>query len=517
MNKSSETNDVDVLLVYPKTGMDFGATVAPPHSLLAIAAPLHKKGYNVKIIDQRTDSEWNNHLIESLGKKPICVGISAMTGTQIYFALEIVKIIRRFTNGKVPVVWGGPHPSSMPNQTLESEYVDAVCIGEGDVTFMEMVEAYQSMRPLSEIKGIAFKEAGQAVITPARSLLDVETLLPVPWDLIDVDKYIHRDFYIKGARRSLDIGQTSRGCPFQCGFCSSATLRQRKWRAMSVGKSLERIAEPIKRFNLDGIWIRDDEFYIDRNRTYGICEGIIGLGSRIRWYTSGTRVDVFNQSSDEQVRMLKISGADTLKFGAESGSDRILELMKKGIRAEDTLKANLKAKKFGIAPAFSLMVGFPGETFEDINKTINLFIKLKKDNSMAQFEVIGTFTALPGTPLYDLSLKMGLDPPQTLEGWGDWIIDEYDIKGKKIPWFDYAGRKKIGNLTYMSILANASRNAIGGVNNSFTRFLLKSVFVPIGVFEQFKLKRKWYSFAPELDIARILRKKLFYRSYKIIK
>ena len=115
-------------------------------------------------------------------------------------------------------------------------------------------------------------------MTPKRVLLDVETLLPVPWELINVENYIHRDFYIKGTNRSLDIGQTSRGCPFQCGFCSSATLRQRKWRDMSVEKSLDRILEPIKRFNLDGIWIRDDEFYIDRNRTHKICEGIIKSG-----------------------------------------------------------------------------------------------------------------------------------------------------------------------------------------------------------------------------------------------
>ncbi len=517
MKYSLATNkDVDVILIYPKTGIDLGATVAPPHALLTIAAPLHKKGYKVKIIDQRTDVAWDRQLIEFLEKNPICVGISCMTGTQIYFALEAAKVVRKFTNGKVPIVWGGPHPSILSEQTLQNEYVDAVCVGEGDITFRELVEAFASKRSLSDIRGIAFKDGNKTVITPSRPLLDVEELLPVPWELVDVEKYIHRDFYIKGVRRSLDVGQTSRGCPFQCGFCCSASLRQRKWRAMSVEKSLEVIIKPVKRFNLESIWIRDDEFYIDRNRAYKICEGIIKSGLKIRWYTSGTRVDVFNRSKDEEILMLKRSGADTLKFGAESGSNRILELMKKGIRWEDTIEANLRAKRFGIIPVFALMVGFPTETFEEINKTIDIFVRLKKDNPKAQFEVISPYTAFAGTPLYEVALKMGLRPPQTLEGWIGWLCDEYDIEGRKIPWFSYSERKKIGNVAYMSILANSIQNAISGVQNNFMRVILKTIFGPVSSFERFRLKRKWYGFAPELDLARFLRKRLFYRSYKSI-
>ena len=102
-----QNKDVDVLLIYPKTGIDIGATVAPPHALLTIAAPLHNKGYKVKIIDQRVEHNWKAHLVASLQKKPICIGISSMTGIQIYFAIEIAKIIRKITDGKIPIIWGG--------------------------------------------------------------------------------------------------------------------------------------------------------------------------------------------------------------------------------------------------------------------------------------------------------------------------------------------------------------------------------------------------------------------------
>ena len=155
-------------------------------------------------------------------------------------------------------------------------------------------------------------------------------------------------------------------------------------------------------------------------------------------------------------------------------------------------------------------------TFDDMHKTIDLYVRLEKDNPQAQFEVIGTYTALPKTPLYDLALQHGLKPPQTLQGWISWLSDEYDIEGKKIPWFNYKDRVKIGNITYTSILANSSINAINSVGNSILRKLLKLIFIPISCFERFKLRRKWYRFAPELKVARYLRKKLFYSNKRSI-
>ena len=511
MKMVSSDHAIDVILIYPKTGVDLGATVAPPHAVLAIAAPLLKSGYRVAVIDQRVEENWRRKLKDALAQNPVCIGISTMTGTQISFALQAARLVRDHGRGAVPIIWGGAHPSSLPEQTLEHDLVDIVCIGEGEETFLELTDALSRRRPLNAISGIAYKDGGKTVVTAPRPLCDVETLLPVPWELVNVESYIHRDFYLKGTTRSMDIGQTSRGCPYQCGFCSSATLRQRKWRAMSVEKSLERILEPVKRFNLDSVWIRDDEFYIDRKRAFEICRGIIRSGLKFKWYSSGTRIDVFNRATAEEIQAFKASGADTLKFGAESGSNRILKLMQKGITVEDTVQANLKARAHGIIPVFALIIGFPTETFDDIHQTIDLFSRLKKENPQAQFEVIGTFAALPQTPLYPLALQHGLKPPDHLEGWIDWLSDDYDLAGRIIPWFNADERKKIGNITYMSILANSSLNAIGGISQPGLRMLLRSLFLPFSRFERFRLRRKWYRFAPELAAARALRKKIFYR------
>lgn len=499
----------DIILIFPKTGFDLGATVAPPHSLLTIAAPLKKAGYKIKIIDQRINSLWKDELREELRSAPLCVGISSMTGSQINFALEAAKVARQESkNTNTPIVWGGPHPSILPQETIKNEYVDIVVVGEGDITFFELVRALEEKKNLKDVRGILYKNNGQIMATPMRELLDVETLLPVPWELMDVEKYIHPDFYLKKTNRTLDIGQTSRGCPYQCGFCCSATLRKRMWRPMSVDKSLRLIIDNVQRFKLDGIWLRDDNFYVDSDRTRQICQGMIDSGIKIDWYSSGTRVDTFLRLAPETIRAMKDSGAHVLKFGAESGSNRILKLMQKGIAAEQTFQANLKAKEWGIHPAFSFMAGFPTETFEEVNMTIDAMKRLRRDNSDAELESVCIYTALPGTPMYDLALKHGLKPPQGLEGWSGWNFQEY-AEERKNPWFTAKQRRALGNLSYICTISFVVANLARTVRNPFIRILISILIFPLSRYFRFRFNHKFYWYAPELKVISYIRKLIF--------
>lgn len=508
---SGRERDADVVLVYPKTGMDVGSAITPPHALLAVAAPLDREGYKVRIIDQRTDSRWRRSLALALEGEPLCVGITCMVGAQIAFALEAAMLVRKRARGDVPIVWGGPHPSTLPEQTLENEWVDIVCIGEGEATFSDLVRALASQEPLSRVNGIGFKNGGRPVITPERDLVDVETLPPVPWHLVNVEDYIRPDFYLKSSPRTLDVGQTSRGCPFQCGFCSSATIRRRKWRPLSPAGSVALIEDAVRRFQLTGIWIRDDEFHVDRRRTAEICEGILDKGLNIHWYTAGTRVDLFNRATDEEIALLRRSGAYALKFGVESGSNRILKLIQKGVTWQDALEANRKAKKHGIVFGFSLMMGFPTETMEEIYRTVDLARRIRKENPGAQLETIGTYTPLAGTPLFPLAIEHGLEPPASLEGWKDWDFWEVDPEGKRIPWFDRRDRLRIGNIGTYHTLAHALPNLIDSVSHPVLRSALKGLAVPVAAYSRFRIRHKRFGFAPELTLLRSVRGRLLTR------
>ena len=504
-------NKPNVILLYPKTGMDYGSTVAPPHALLSIAAPLLKSGYKVRLLDQRESAITRDTLENLMSSDLICVGVTAMTGTQINNAIHLTDIVRQLTDGAIPIVWGGCHPSVTAEQTLRDDNVDLVVRGEGEVPFLELVRALDSKSVLSDVPGLTYMDGKEVVSTGEAPFLDVDELLSIPWELINVERYIHRDMYLRDKSRVMDIGQTSRGCPFDCGFCSSAAIRHRRWRAMSPEIAVDHIVENVKKFNLDGIWLRDDEFYIKRKRAHAIFEELVKRDINIGFYTSGTRADVFQKATDEELKIMKRAGAHTLKFGAESGSQRILDLMQKGTTVEQTIEANIKCKKYGFNPAFSLMIGYPTETFDEMNQTIDLAFRLKAENPNAQTETICQYTALPGTPDFELAKKYGLEPPESLRGWANWLFDDYDLAGIRSPWYSKKERIYMGNISYISILSDALGNVMTSTKGGFVARILQRPIAKIMTnYYSWRLKNKLYRFAPELAVARKIRERIFY-------
>ena len=147
-----------VLLVYPHIikGWQAQPRVEIPMGLLCIATAVVQEGYDVKIIDQRIEPRWRSMLERELREDPICVGISSMTGPQLRYALEISKIVKDY--GNVPVVWGGIHPTILPDQTLRNEFIDFIVQGEGEETFLELVQALEGKKPLGTVKGICYKD-----------------------------------------------------------------------------------------------------------------------------------------------------------------------------------------------------------------------------------------------------------------------------------------------------------------------------------------------------------------------
>ncbi len=395
--------------------------------------------------------------------------------------------------------------------------VDVVCIGEGDYTMLEFVQAIEKKTPWHDVQGILYMDGSQMVRTEPRPLLNVEELLPVPWELVNPEDYIHSDLYLQGSPRTLDIGQTSRGCPFNCGFCASSAIRKRRWRAFSSEKAKEHIISSVKRFNLSGFWLRDDEFYIKRSRTDDICRGIIDANLNVVWYTSGTRIDIFNKSSDESLQLLERSGANVLKMGAESGSDRILDLMSKGIKREDTIRANLRIRETGMTPVYALMIGFPTETWDEIHQTLDLAVQLKKDNPKAKFETLSVYMPLPGTAMWDLAVEHGLETPQTLEDYIPWVTETRDLEGKKSPWYNRDELSSLYNLSTMFTLQNGIYSVISGMDNAFARTMMKAAAFFVLADFKYRIKKRHYKFVPEALLVEKMRELVFQRGSHVFR
>ena len=161
------------------------------------------------------------------------------------------------------------------------------------------------------------------------------------------------------------------------------------------------------------------------------------------------------------------------------------------------------------------MVGYPTETFDDINKTIDLIFQLKRENPQAQMRAIATFTALPGTPSYSVAIEHGLKPPASLEEWVGWVLDDYDSEGTRIPWFNRRERIALGNLAFLSILSNAFENILGSVKNPLFRLGGLAFAKSAGSYFRWRCGANITSSCPNSVSCAVLRRSYFYKTEPI--
>lgn len=395
-----------------------------PSGLLAIATPLDLAGYAVKIIDQNFEDRWKDILLSELKKKPICVGVSAKTGPQIRYGIEVSEIVKQYDT--IPVVWGGVHASLAPEQTLANENIDVVVQGEGDETFFELVQALEKGDSLSEVRGIWYKENGEIKRTQPRPFIDLEKQPSPSYHLIDVKKVLVRSFGEDHLRFS-----SARGCPYRCGFCYNTTFYKRRWRALSAERTYQEIKRIRTEFGIRGIRFSDDLFFGDVERVRKILTQIVNEKLDVVVTKLDIHVNELSKLDDDFLRLLERAGAKALVVGVESGSQRILDLIKKGIKVSEVIDFNKRVAKFKLIPKYCFMMGFPTETVEDIRETVSLILRLLEDNKEA-IKDINIYTPYPGTALLDVSVEHGFRPPTKLE---DWVPFNWrTINRKRTPW-----------------------------------------------------------------------------------
>ena len=484
-----EDDVMDILLIQPKVGEYDFANIRLPLGILSIAALPEKNGYKVKIIDQRTDKNWDKELLKSLKSNPICVGITSMTGKQIRFALEASKIVKN--NSDVPIVWGGVHPSFLPEQTLSNENVDILVHGEGEITFFELVQTLEKEKPLKEIDGIWYKHDKKIKNNKPRPFVDLNKLPDLPYHLIDMKKYCAFD--ISGRREYSISFALSRGCPFKCAFCYNTVFNKKRWRGLSIKNAMNRIKKIIDDFDIKSFYFIDDNICANPKWFKELIKNFLKEKFDFLWGTQGIRIDSVVWMDHNLLTSMEKSGCRNLDFGIESGSPRILDLMKKDITIPQVKKVAKKLLDFPFILKYNFMSGFPTETMEDIDASIKLALKLVKENKNA-YILYHTYTPFPGTELYELAIEHGFDPPKTLEGWS--VFNYIDWPLNYPSWLSKEKIELLNNLSFISRFANKN------LKYKITRTTMRLIFNLYYPIAEFRFKHSFYNFFFEKTIAK---------------
>ncbi|MEX2703306.1 MAG: radical SAM protein [Candidatus Baldrarchaeota archaeon] len=365
---------------------------SPPLGLAYIASVLENNGEDVKIIDSLAENCTLYDIkreIDSWGAD--IVGVTSTTPT-FYDALKVAKIAKE--SGAVTVL-GGPHVTFTAKETLSNySFVDYVVRGEGEFTMLELVKSIKNGEEPKSVLGLSYR-AKSGVIKenrPRPPLMNLDALPMPAYHLLPMSKYT-----FQGYRFATMV--TSRGCPFKCVFCSSSRICGKRWRGHSAERVVNEIEFLTDRYKIKFIEFLDDTFTFDKNRVKEICNEIANRGIDVMW-TGSSRVNLFNR---ELALKIKSAGCQIVYFGVESGSQRILNLMKKGITLEQSVKAIRLAKEVGINTVASFILGMPDESVEEANATIKFATRLSPD--YAQFTIC---TPYPGTELYDYAVKNDL-------------------------------------------------------------------------------------------------------------
>ena len=420
----------------PRSGIQVQRRIELPLSLLCPAAPLDRQGYRIKIIDEFANPKWRRELLETLAQKPICFGVTSMTGPQILHALEGCKLVKeRYPD--VPVIWGGVHASLLPEQTLQNPYPDIIVVGEGEETFPELVKALESGSPLSNVSGICYKEDGKVRFTGVRPFVNLDGQPPLPYHFIHMDRYRRRLFGIDHISFN-----SSRGCTYRCSFCWDPVMHKRKWRAMSPETVLDHLSRIIRDYGIRGFLFTDDHFFIDMERACLILEGIVRADLRISISKLQIRADTLCRLDKAFLQLMVRAGVKRFSIGIESGSQRVLDLIKKDCSVEEIVEANRKLIPYPIVPVFLFMMGLPTETPDELAQSIRLAIRLTDENSNA-VKTFNIYTPYPGTELYDLAIQLGLKEPQRLE---DWARFNFRNIPRESAWIEPGMRKLIAGL-----------------------------------------------------------------------
>ena len=408
-----------ILLIYPPLSFaSYERHIAPPLGLAYIGAVLEEAGYEVRILDtvalnwrnpiksrdrMHLGQKWEDISNEIKGSKPDAVGISCPFSCQSQNAHRVAELVKAYDTD-VPVIMGGAHPSTLPKRVLCDQNVDYVVIGEGEETMLNLLKTLSRGGPFNGIDGFAYREERKTVINPKKKFIEDLDSLPFPArHLLPMNEYFnakapHGPELMRSPFTSMI---TSRGCPFNCVFCSIHSVWGHKWRPRSPDNVVLEIEHLIDVYKIREIHFEDDNLALDKRRMEKICDLILDRGLDIKWFTpNGVAIWTLDKNLLEK---MKKSGCYKLCFGIESGDPETLRFIGKPLDLTYARKVIQWANELGIWTHGFFVIGFPYESKASIDRTLRF--ATESDLDFASFFIA---TPLPGTRLLEIVKREGL-------------------------------------------------------------------------------------------------------------
>ncbi|MFC2038812.1 B12-binding domain-containing radical SAM protein [Chloroflexota bacterium] len=372
----------------------------PPMGLAQLAAVLEEKGYRVNVVDANALKLDPDQVISRLSGAEV-VGLTAMTPT-ISPALEIARAVKEALP-EIPIILGGAHATLLPEETLAaSPAVDVIVRGEGEETLIDLLQAMENKQPFEDIQGISYRKNSETINNPLRpGTVDLDSLPFLAYHLLPWQEY--KPHPPHGRALPFAVIITSRGCPYQCAYCSKPVFGN-NFRAQSPERVLDELIYFKDKLGVKEFAFYDDVFTLNKKRAHSISDGILQKGLKMHW-TCETRVNLVDR---ELLKHMKQAGCYAIAYGIESASEEILGSICKDIEPGQVEEAIRLTREAGIQTVGYFMLGSPGETPATIRQSIDLAKKLKLD--YAQFSIT---TPFPGTRLYDMYMegKTGVNIP----------------------------------------------------------------------------------------------------------
>ena len=481
-----------------------------PLSIMAIAAPLELKGYQMVLIDERLTDDPYEALVRECADA-LCLGVSSMTGFQLVGAVKGARLIKeKFP--ELPIVWGGYHASLRPEETVQSSFVDLVVRGQGEITFEEVIDCLENGKDFADVLGVVYMDDGKVVANEERPVEDINIFPAMPYHLVDVAKLIrHNQTRFKETFKAIEY-HSSQGCPHRCAYCADAKIYKRKWRGLDGARVVSEIKHLLDEYGANQINFTDANFFVNESRVEEICRGFLDNNMKIKWVAS-TRADHFVRYKPETLELVRDAGCLRIIIGAESGNQKVLDMVNKDASVDATLQSARICAKLGIKVSYDFIIGFPyppGEELDDAQDTMQLIRQIKEVHPNVMTKVF-YYTPFPGTPLYDVAVRYGLTEPKSLEEWSVynpvnmktiWITDKQKDWARMTNGFYIALAYPTVGLLKMGE-KNALRRPFFKILTALARYRVKNSFymLPLGWwgFKLFKRLSKFPRYLNEIS------------------